>query len=93
MLLMLLGVLVLIGEVVMEYNYVRTRYGWQVTEYSLYSGVCNGAALIGNFIPYFFINKNNLNIYRPGNFHSIDIIHGSIRNFSNGILIHKLNST
>ena len=68
MVMILLNVLVYIGEAVMEYNYVRTRYGWEVTEFSLYSSVCSGAALIGQailipLISYFGISESLVMIF------------------------------
>lgn len=49
MVMILMNVFVYIGEMVMDYNYVRTRYGWQVAEYSVYSSVISGASLIGTY--------------------------------------------
>ena len=80
MVMILLNVLVLIGEIVMEYNYVRTRYGWEVTEFSLYSGICSGAALVGKmYLSISLKNTNcNIDIFRSSYSNSIDSIHGAI---------------
>ena len=49
MAMILMNVFVYIGEMVMDYNVVRTRYGWQVAEYSVYSSVISGASLLGMY--------------------------------------------
>merc|ERR1711892_1050079 len=53
------------GEHTVAYNYVRTRYGWEVSEYSDYSTITHivdtvGQALIIPMINYFQLSSSNL---------------------------------
>ena len=38
------------GEHTIAYNYVRTRYGWEVEEYSTYKSIAEAMSIIGKFV-------------------------------------------
>ncbi len=35
------------GEIGINYNYVRTRFGWEVDEYSTYNSIVDATSLLG----------------------------------------------
>ena len=50
------------GEWVNYYNYVRTRYGWEVDEYSIYKTVDSLTSLAGNQQPYSYYHFPEENV-------------------------------
>ena len=47
MLMMAMNIMPFIGESSIAYNYVRTRYEWEVDEYSTYSSIVSASSLVG----------------------------------------------
>ena len=50
MLIFLLIIAPIYGEVSIRYLYVRTRYGWEVTEYSTYTTFDSALSIVGKFL-------------------------------------------
>ena len=92
MVMILMNVFVYIGEMVMDYNYVRTRYGWQVAEYSVYSSVISGASLIGTYSVAYNITVLYYNFglsCRSSHCHSYCCLHGNFGIFGDDIFVRE----
>ena len=86
----LMNVFVYIGEMVMDYNVVRTRYGWQVAEFSLYSSIISGATLIGEFVFSLYFTPNHfVPQYRSGHSHSYHCLLGNFRIFGDDLFVRQ----